>query len=205
MRVNRTQIALFASLPFLACSAGGCELVLGDLPTPAEDLTTAASTTTASGGETSGTGAQGGTGGAGASTSASTSTSSGGGGATTTTTGGQGGCCDCDGDDALAKSCGGEDCDDSRDDIYPGETTYYDEPTPNNGFDWDCSGKADRDPALVVTVDCGLIGLPCNQKEGFLGTTVPACGGTGDWGTCVGTLIPCTPQVIEAAKPMKCK
>lgn len=190
----------------------GCELVLGDLPTPKEDLSTSAATGGTGGiqstgalgasGGTGGAGGVGGAGGAGASTAGS-----GGAPSTAATTGGEGGCCDCDGDNQDAVGlCGGTDCDDGDKKAYAGEPVYYTTPSPTQGFDWDCNGVPEPDPALTEPVQCGLIGLPCDKaKTGFLGTTVPACGEAGNWGTCKGAILPCTEQIIEVGKKMACK
>ena len=208
--------------------------MLGELPTPQEDLTTTTTTTTG-GSSTSATtaqggGGQGGTGGSGGattggststggSTETSTETASGGGGSggsgggTTTSTGQGGGCCspcdcDCDGFPA-AGACAGTgtgDCDDTNDAVYPGEPIYYVNPSPNNGFDWDCSGAPNPDPAMTEPVNCvALAGIGCPSKVGFLGTTVPACGQPGTWGTCKKSGLQCLSQPIEEGKKMACK
>lgn len=187
-----------------ALSVCGCELVLGELPTPKEDLP---ATSTTAAGEMGGTGGAGGIGGAAGSAAGSggaPETGSTAGGSTAT---GQGGCCDCDGDNQDAVGlCGGTDCDDADSKVYAGEPVYYTTPSPTQGFDWDCSGVPEPDPALTEPVQCGLIGLPCDKaKTGFLGATVPACGEAGNWGTCKGTLLPCTEQIIEVGKKMACK
>jgi len=136
-------------------------------------------------------------------TTASTAGSGGGGGATTTT--GQGGCCDCDGDGVAAEGlCGGTDRDGGNKEVHPGALPYHDVPSAN-GFDCDCNATPDPNPPLDIAVDCGLVGLPCAQKTGFLGKVVPPCGAPGDWGTCQGTIIPCTPQVVETAKKTTCR
>jgi len=114
-------------------------------------------------------------------------------------------CCDCDGDDVDAMgACGGTDCDDTNDLVYPGQTTYY--TTPNdNGFDYDCNDEPDPFPEWATAVKCGLVGLPCSKAgTGFL-DTVPACGQKGDFGQCAGMFIPCSNQVLEIDKIMKCK
>jgi hypothetical protein len=125
------------------------------------------------------------------------------------TTGTGGACCDCDGDHFHAEgtTCGGNDCDDHDPLVYPGEPTYY--PTraknPAIGFDYDCSGQPDPDPALNQTVNCGLIGLPCAANEGYLQQTPPACGMPGPWGKCMQQNLSCVNDVIDAARVMTCK
>jgi hypothetical protein len=120
-----------------------------------------------------------------------------------------GGCCDCDGDGHLAAGlCGGDDCDDHDPKAYPGEPVYYAtaDADPMVGFDWDCSGTAERNPQLVKTVNCGLIGLPCTADTGFLtATTAPSCGQSGKWGTCKQQGVGCVEDVIEPNKVMTCK
>ncbi|MEZ4295356.1 MAG: hypothetical protein R3B70_10305 [Polyangiaceae bacterium] len=191
-----------------------CELVLGDLPPSQEDLATSGTTPTTGGqagtggqgaqaGVAGSTGATAGAGGeAGSTTAGGTGGTAGTGGATTTTQS----CCDCDGDTQLAEGlCGGTDCDDNDKKVYEGNTVYHTDESPTQGFDWDCSGSADPDPDLNKKVDCGVIGLPCgNAGTGYLGA-IPACGDPGEWGTCTGTILPCTKQVIEANKKMACK
>lgn len=163
-------------------SLGACELVLGSLPPVKQH--------------------DGGAGGAGGAPSTSASSSS------STSSSGGGSCCDCDGDQVLAKGiCGGTDCDDHDDRVYPGEPIYYGEPTsdPTLGFDWDCSGTAEQDPTLLKTVDCGVIGLPCAAGTGFLAKVPPACGESAPWGSCMQDGLGCVPAVVEQAKVMTCK
>lgn len=216
------QFRARATFAFLVGGLCGCELVLGELPTPAEDLSTTESTTptgnttsTNGGGGTGGDG-NGGAGGA-ATTSSNSSTSSGGAGGSTssssTSSTGEGDCCDecdCDCDGFPAEgACAGTgpaDCDDTNDKVYPDEPIYYVEPSPNNGFDWDCSGAPVRDPDLDDPVDCAaLLGIGCNQKTGFLGQTAPMCGEAGTWGTCKKSGLECLPDPIEEGKKMPCK
>lgn len=108
-----------------------------------------------------------------------------------TGTGGASGCkkppCDCDGDGGIAESCGGDDCDDADPLVYKNEPTYYGSASLHRGFDYDCNNNLDVDPAVDKTKDCGLLNLTnCDTvAQGFLSGVVPACGATGDWGTCV--------------------
>ena len=187
----------------MACLAtGACEVVLGDLPVAKEDLPATGSTDSTTGDA----------GAAGQSTSATTGGAAGAGGAggatvtttTTTTSTTQSACCDCDGDSHDAEgACGGDDCDDDDPTTHPG-ADYQTEATNKGGYDHDCSKTTDPDPAYYKLIQCGLIGLPCNQKQGFLGA-IPACGGAGDWGTCQGSVIPCSNQILEMGKKLPCK
>lgn len=124
--------------------------------------------------------------------------------------GGRGGdttCCDCDGDGVTSIACGGTDCDDHAALAHPGAKAYHAEPTgdPAVGFDWDCSGAPERDPALDKTVDCGLLGLPCKTDTGYLAKVPPPCGMGGPWGTCKQDGLGCADDVIETDKIMTCR
>lgn len=161
--------------------AGGCELFLGSLP-PVHAQVDGGGGSGGTGGTTVGSAAQ-----------------------------GTGGCCDCDGDHAAAAGlCGGADCDDHDARAYPGEPVYYATASPNAavGFDWDCSGKADPNPALDAVVSCAGLALPCMTKTGFLAATPPPCGVGAPWGTCKQAPSPgltCVEDVIEPNKVMTCK
>jgi len=154
-----------------------------------------------------------GTGGAGStsSTSGTGSTSSTGSQATSasaTTGAGGSGCCDCDGDGFEAEACGAHDCDDHDKLVYPGEPLYYAMPSPNPavGFDWDCSGSEDRNPALDVTVSCPAVSLSgCPSAMGYLATVPPPCGQPGAWGTCAPQGAGCVNNVVDPARVMTCK
>ncbi|MFT3771183.1 MAG: hypothetical protein QM820_37690 [Minicystis sp.] len=175
----------------------GCDLVLGELPPVKQHPGSG--------------GAAGGTAGTGGGVSGSGGAVVGSGGATASSGGaaGSGGeCCDCDGDQAGAVGlCGGSDCDDHDPDVYLGQTKYFGQPSANPaiGFDYDCSGKAEQNPDLQKTVDCGLIGLPCAAGEGFLAKVPPACGESAPWGTCKQNGLGCVSAVIEQKKVMTCK
>jgi hypothetical protein len=159
----------------LATSA--CELVLGDLPTPRDPDGDAGP---------------------------DASTSSGAGGSSSSS--GTGACCDCDSDEHDAQgTCGGDDCDDHDPDAHPGATAFHAEPNTVVGYDWDCNGMAERDPALEKAVDCAAIGLPCAAGTGFLAKVPPPCGGMGDWGTCKQSGISCVKDIVEAGKAMTCR
>jgi hypothetical protein len=169
-------------------AGAACELVLGDLP-PLQGASTG----------TTGTGSS-------RSSATGSSSSSGATGSTSSSSGDGGLCCDCDGDHFAAEGeCGGQDCDDTDARVYPGEPTYYAVPSKNVGFDWDCSGTPEPNPALNKTVDCGLVALPCATTTGYLAQTPPACGVAAPWGTCTQQGINCVEDVIVQAQVMTCK
>lgn len=101
---------------------------------------------------------------AGGSSTLSTGGSTGGasdGGATTTSTGGAGGACDTDADDDghVSIACGGDDCDDTDNRAYPGQTQGFG--TPRNGggsgdedYDFNCSGT--NTLFLTTMSSCGV-------------------------------------------------
>lgn len=108
--------------------------------------------------------------------------------------GGAGGCCDCDGDKVKAIGpCGGTDCDDTDANVFPGQTLYFDTPSKNRGFDYNCDNSLERDPGFTAFVNCNVIlGLCDATKEGFFGTAPPACGVPGSWGMCVKGTLSCS-------------
>jgi hypothetical protein len=113
--------------------------------------------------------------------------------------------CDCDDDGYLAEACQGDDCGDNDGRVHPGQEKYFDTASPTVGFDYDCSTKTERDPALNVAVQCaGLSVIACEQvSQGFIGA-VPACGVLGDWGTCRTQGLACEPDVYEQRR-MRCR
>lgn len=138
--------------------------------------------TTASGGA-GGTTASGGAGGAGA--------GAGGAGGT----GGAPGCpkpCDCDNDNhnAAGGLCGGDDCDDTDANVYPGQIGYFPKPAKNGTFDYDCSGTVEKKYGTVLNCVIAL----CPAGQGYFGAA-PACGSAADWGVCSGGL--CNEEVLE--------
>jgi hypothetical protein len=120
----------------------------------------------------------------------------------------EGGCCDCDGDGYASEAlCAANDCDDHDPLVHPGQTTYFATASqnPNVGFDYDCSGAPD--PEFPSPIDCSAIhDGNCDAGAGFLGS-VPPCGATGAWGTCVSGSVPlsCTQHVIDANKVSRCR
>jgi hypothetical protein len=171
-------------------AAGGCELVLGDLPPvrASADGGGASGTSSTSTSSTSTTGT-------------STSTS----GSTASSAGGTGGaCCDCDDDGYRSEAlCAANDCDDHDPLVHPGQMMYFDTPSKNVGFDYDCSGAPE--PQYPNAIKCSLLNGDCDAGVGFL-NTVPPCGVAGQWGSCVAGSLPltCQDQVIESAMISAC-
>jgi hypothetical protein len=68
---------------------------------------------------------------------------------------------------------------------------YYAAPSLHHGYDYDCSGAPSRDPLIDKRQDCGVTDpLACNTTtNGFL-VPIPACGESGDWGTCAKLILP---------------
>ncbi|MCA9628712.1 MAG: hypothetical protein KC766_13635 [Myxococcales bacterium] len=184
-----------ALLVLLGALSGACSLVAGDLP-DAVDQQHAGSGGVAGtdssggiGGSSGSAGAAASGGEAGAATGGSGNASGVGGSAGTIGgSGGSGACikpCDCDDDGGQATSCGGTDCDDHDARVFEGQTEYFIEASTNPKvlFDFDCSGKIERDPPLDREVSCGLLSLTGCKGQGFSGTA-PTCGVQADWGEC---------------------
>ncbi len=113
--------------------------------------------------------------------------------------------CDCDGDGVESETCGGKDCADDDADVKPGQSTYMLKPSdnPKIGFDFDCSGSADREHTTPVKC-LGLALTSCDTvTQGFL-EALPECGQAGDWGTCKKGTVTCEKDVLQS-KTMACK
>jgi hypothetical protein len=149
----------------------GCSLVLGDLPPTTDEPDESSGGGSSGAGAASGSMAQGGSGAGG----------QGGVGGSSSGSGGIPPGCDDDGDRVAsdAENCGGEDCDDSNDDVYPEQTRYSSEPRSDGGFDYNCDESVEREPL----VQCALVGGACPPDQGFLDDV--ACGQVGRWGTCM--------------------
>jgi hypothetical protein len=150
----------------------------------------------ASGGAAGAAGGGGTAGVAGTGGSAGAAGTGGGAGASSGGSAGAGGCtCDCDGDSHLKKggSCGGDDCDDNDANVFPGQTSYFDQPAKNGGFDYDCSGSAEQESSQTISCTVAL----CPTTQGYFASP-PACGQSADWGVCSGAL--CQKQVLEQKK-----
>jgi hypothetical protein len=110
--------------------------------------------------------------------------------------------CDVDGDEHLAKGkCGGDDCDDTDDRVWPGQPDYFAERQANVGFDYDCSGEPELEETKAVAC-AGLVSCP--SGTGFL-ESLPACGEVGDYGTCKSAGLGCEGQVIDNQHVMRCR
>jgi hypothetical protein len=93
--------------------------------------------------------------------------------------------CDRDEDGEPSETCGGEDCDDSDPNVHPGQANHFTEPSERVGFDYDCNGFIERDPA-EPSLSCGLELAQCDvEAQGFMDDPLPACGEQGSWGQCV--------------------
>jgi len=113
--------------------------------------------------------------------------------------------CDCDGDLVENETCGGKDCADDDADVKPGQSTYMLKPSKNAkiGFDFDCSGSADREHTQAVKC-LGLALTSCDTvTQGFL-EALPECGQVGEWGTCKKGTLTCEKDVLQS-KTMACK
>ena len=104
-------------------------------------------------------------------------------------------CCDCDGDGVQGDRCGGPDCDDDDEDVFPGQEKYFTDPSSRWGFDYDCDG--DAEPKYAEPLDCSIANTVCDTSiEGFFATitmpdVVPGCSQTGPFGSCVKELGMC--------------
>lgn len=114
--------------------------------------------------------------------------------------------CDCDGDGALRDDveCGGDDCDDDDNRVFPDQTMFFS--TPANeviGFDYNCDGDIQRPPGQDQTLNCAAISLgSCSTTQGF--EELPVCGGRADWGTCVSGTLKCVFSSVEDNRIMRC-
>ena len=123
-----------------------------------------------------------------------------------TSSGGSGGCaeeCDCDGDDALSEVCAGDDCDDHNDRVFPEQVLYFDVSAGTIGFDYNCDDRSEQE--FGDAIDCaGLSLVECDEAEqGFL-DSLPTCGNSGPWGTCVAGTLTCMDQEIDR-RVMRCR
>ena len=151
-----------------------------------------------------------------------------GGGATTTTTGSAGGAggasamassgsstitstssgmclTDGDGDKYISAKCaGGNDCADG-DPLANPKGDFHSFPIQNAPsstlpYDFNCDGKQEYE--LTTVIDCTII--PCNTTTmGWL-AAAPACGGSGQYGTCKVGMLSCNPAP-QGMQQQKCR
>ncbi|WP_437630707.1 hypothetical protein [Sorangium sp. So ce854] len=135
-----------------------------------------------SGGGSGGDGGAAGSGGEGGAASSSASAS-----ATASGSGGGGPVdCDVDRDGYRSTACeGGNDCNDENPDVHPGQpSTFYSTPiSPGGGFDYDCSGKEERE---FEAVTCSNVLPLCGARDNVFQVDVP-CGGRAAFGDCNAT------------------
>ncbi|WP_438014497.1 hypothetical protein WMF18_26820 [Sorangium sp. So ce315] len=127
----------------------------------------------------SGGGAAGSGGGAASSSASASATASGSGGGGPVD-------CDVDRDGYRSTACeGGNDCNDENPDVHPGQpSTFYSTPIPTGGgFDYDCSGKEERE---FEAVTCSNILPLCSAKDNVFQVDVP-CGARAAFGDCGAT------------------
>ncbi len=79
---------------------------------------------------------------------------------------------------------------------------FFSVETNGGGYDFDCSGGPQKDPALDVAATCGAL-CPNDPDERYLSTVSPPCGMPGEWGNCQMAAV-CVKNVIDAARKMKC-
>jgi hypothetical protein len=157
----------------IACTVAGCSLAVGDLPEPTAQAGAAGNPIDDS---DSGS-AAGSTNAAGAGGNNTPDASE-----TQTTADSGVDPCDRDSDGKTSEDCGGADCDDDDDNVFPGQERYFTEPTAKQGFDYDCSGGAERE--YPQPLDCTVGPLCDSTKQGFI-DPLPLCGQQGEWGQCM--------------------
>lgn len=164
---------------------------------------------------TSSSGSAGGGGEGSASTTGSTSSGAGGSGgsastssASSTGTGvvcmGDGGACDCDDDKSIAATCEmGTDCNDNNPLVHPGQKTFFKDKIAGttSDYDYDCNGKEDYEITFVI--DCSN-GLNCNTTAVGWKGAVPACGQSGQFGTCKVTGLAACGESIQGTQVQRC-
>ncbi len=109
--------------------------------------------------------------------------------------------CDCDGDGAIAPACGGDDCDDNDERVFPGQPDYFVEPNDIVGFDYNCSKTDDRE--FDTPIDCSLLQACDTVTQGFL-TSLPTCGESADWGTCKKSALNTCASETLSQKQLRC-
>lgn len=115
--------------------------------------------------------------------------------------------CDTDGDQHLAEgNCGGDDCDDSDANVFPGQSEHFDERQAQVDYDYDCSGAPEQEQLEPIVCSGVSVGACPTTQMGFL-QTLPACGEQGAWGTCQKTppLDTCDQKVVDGQRAMRCR
>ncbi|EYF06022.1 hypothetical protein [Chondromyces apiculatus] len=113
-------------------------------------------------------------------------------------------CCDADNDGFLSTECieavpDNTDCDDTRPQVRPNQTAWFDAPYGGNKFDYNCSGATE--PEYPQT-SCASPNCPGSTRNNtFLGAVV--CGHSGRFGSC-SVFLGCSESVTEAAKILRC-
>jgi hypothetical protein len=85
------------------------------------------------------------------------------------------------------------DCDDSDANVHPGQTGWFTNISNGGTWDYNCSGSVNKEYGTIVTGNCGFFtcqGAPnwgsCGGQSlapGWVGGSIPVCGGTGDLAT----------------------
>ena len=97
------------------------------------------------------------------------------------------GCSDADGDGFNDSACGGDDCNDRNERIYPGA-----EEQCGNGTDDNCDGRIDEacgDCVVGTETPCWTV-LPEQRNEGLCADGIQICEAGGTWSDCVGETLP---------------
>ena len=199
VRFAAVRAQCLRGIPLLGLFALACSLVVGELP-PAEPESgplagkggSAGNSGTESGGK--GGSAEPGEGGVPPATAGSVSGSAGMPSAE----------CDADADKHAAEgACGGDDCDDTDADVFPGQTKYFSARQANIGYDYNCDHATEQEQKAAIM--CAGVSLSaCPTDVGFLGE-LPTCGGTGRWGTCKKMNgLTCEEAATESDHPMHC-
>ncbi len=105
--------------------------------------------------------------------------------------------CDCDDDgyNADTAECqhDGGDCDDHDPLVHPGQTSWFTQPSSHGSWDYNCNGTDDLEYTSLLmcsgSVSCDT------TTEAWSGMSVPPCGQTGSYGTCMGLAPSCVEKI----------
>jgi hypothetical protein len=191
--------------PFLF--AGGCFVVIGDIPEGSDK----------SGGGSGGSAGIGGNSGGFAGTAGSGASTADGGvdadaGASSGGSGGSGGTCinppcDCDGDNHVSESCSetpGDDCNDNDPLVFEGQGGWFSVADSAGSFDYNCDDATTKEFLFVNCAD--LLLEQCKKAaQGYHSATVP-CGGTVEFGGCVWSTLSlsCDKDVAQSNHTIRC-